>query len=442
MLFCRIVVLIFLYLITRIDNFFSKNKMSKSPFSPESQMMSHGYHAHEHQGSVKAPLFQTSTFAFKTAGEGKAYFELAYGLREPKPGEKAGMIYSRVNNPTLENAEKRLALWDRGEEAALFASGMAAISTTMFTFLRPGDLLLFGSPVYGGTDHFIHHILPRFGIKTLMFTARDSRADILGRIENQFPGEKPALIYVETPGNPTNSIIDIEMCASLSRQFSTPERETVLAVDNTFLGPVFQHPLKFGAHLVIYSATKFIGGHSDMVAGACVGSHRLISTIKGTRTFMGSMLDPHSAWLIMRSLETLNVRMEQQVKGATRVAAFLKSHPKVKTIHYLGFLQDDDSQKRIFEKQCLSAGSMVAFEVVGGEEEAFRFLDNLSLFKLAVSLGSTESLAEHPATMTHVDVSPEDRQKLGITPALVRLSIGLEDPDDLIEVVRRALDAV
>ncbi len=416
--------------------------MSKSHFSPESQMMSHGYQAYEHCGSVKAPLFQTSTFAFKTASEGKAFFELAYGLREPKTGEELGMIYSRVNNPTLETAEKRLALWDKGEEAALFASGMAAISTTMFTFLRPGDLLLFGSPVYGGTDHFIHHILPQFGVKTVMFTAEDSRADIVKRVETQFPGEKPVFIYVETPGNPTNSIIDIEMCASLSEHFSISGRNCILAVDNTFLGPVFQHPLEFGAHLVIYSATKFIGGHSDLVAGACVGSHHLIATIKGTRTFMGSMLDPHSSWLIMRSLETLKVRMEQQVKGAACVAEFLKSHPKVKAMHYLGFLEDSGEQRRIFEKQCLAAGSMVAFEVKGGEAEAFRFLDNLSLFKLAVSLGSTESLAEHPATMTHVDVSPEDRQKLGITPALVRLSIGLEDPDDLIEVVRHALDAV
>ncbi len=416
--------------------------MDQRHFSPESLMMSLGHNAHAHMGSVKAPLFQTSTFTFKNAEEGKAFFELAYGLREPRPGEEMGMIYSRVNNPTLQNAEKRLAVWDGGETAALFASGMAAISTMMFTFLHPGDLLLFGSPVYGGTDHFIHHVLPLFGIKILMFTAADTESDILGRVEKHFPGEKPALMYVETPGNPTNSIIDIGMCASLSNHFSTPDHKTILAVDNTFLGPVFQHPMAFGADLVVYSATKFIGGHSDLVAGACVGSTRLISAIKGTRTFLGSMLDPHSSWLILRSLETLKIRMEQQARSAARVASFIRSHPKVKRMHYLGFLEEGDPQKEIFKKQCLSAGSMVAFDVVGGEAEAFRFLDNLSLFKLAVSLGSTESLAEHPATMTHVDVSPEDRQKLGITPALVRLSIGLEDPDDLIEVVRRALEAI
>ncbi|PWD99159.1 cystathionine gamma-synthase family protein [Marinilabilia rubra] len=416
--------------------------MKKNQYSPESLMMSYGYKASDHQGAVKCPLFQTSTFAFHSASEGKAFFELAYGLREPEAGEEMGMIYSRVNNPNLELAEKRLALWDKADGAAFFASGMAAISTMMFTFLRPNDILLFGSPVYGGTDHFIHHVLPDFGIRTLMFTSLDSEKEILQRLEDTFPGEQPSLIYIETPGNPTNNLIDIEMCARLRNEFVSGRKDCLLAVDNTFLGPVFQRPLEHGADLVVYSATKFISGHSDVIAGACAGRNETIGRLKAMRTFLGSMLDPHSCWLVMRSLETLQIRMERQDASARKVAEYVAQHPKVESVHFLGYLRDDDPQKQIFKKQCLSSGSMISFNIKGGEKEAFRFLDNLTLFKLAVSLGSTESLAEHPATMTHVDVSEEDRQKLGILPNLVRLSIGLEDPEDLIQAVESAFGKV
>ncbi|WP_010665566.1 cystathionine gamma-synthase family protein [Marinilabilia salmonicolor] len=416
--------------------------MQKNFYAPESLMMSYGYHASEHQGAVKCPLFQTSTFAFNSAREGKAFFELAYGLREPNEGEEMGMIYSRVNNPNLDLAEQRLKLWDDGEDAAFFASGMAAISTMMFTYLKPGDILLFGSPVYGGTDHFIHHVLPQFGIRILMFSSEETEDDIRALLNAKYPGEVPSFIYVETPGNPVNNLIDIQMCNRLSKSFSSGDKKCLLAVDNTFLGPVFQHPLKHGADLVVYSATKFISGHSDLIAGACVGSKNVIAGIKAMRTFLGSMLDPHSSWLVMRSLETLKIRMERQALSAIKVAEYVRSHPKVEIVHFLGFLEEGDAQKKIFENQCEGTGSMISFTIPGGEEEAFRFLDHLKLFKLAVSLGSTESLAEHPATMTHVDVSEEDRQRLGIHPNLVRLSIGLEDPEDLIAAIKEAFNHV
>ncbi|WP_262493110.1 PLP-dependent transferase [Marinilabilia salmonicolor] len=232
------------------------------------------------------------------------------------------------------------------------------------------------------------------------------------------------------------------MCNRLSKSFSSGDKKCLLAVDNTFLGPVFQHPLKHGADLVVYSATKFISGHSDLIAGACVGSKNVIAGIKAMRTFLGSMLDPHSSWLVMRSLETLKIRMERQALSAIKVAEYVRSHPKVEIVHFLGFLEEGDAQKKIFENQCEGTGSMISFTIPGGEEEAFRFLDHLKLFKLAVSLGSTESLAEHPATMTHVDVSEEDRQRLGIHPNLVRLSIGLEDPEDLIAAIKEAFNHV
>jgi len=413
-----------------------------SVMKPESLMMSHAYDAHEHQGAVKCPVYQTSTFAFKNCKEGKAYFELAYGLRDKKEGEEMGMIYSRLNHPNMDILEKRLALWDEAEAGAFFSSGMAAISTTILTFVKPGDVLLFSSPVYGGTDHFIHHVLPQFNIGVVGFVKGENEDVIIDRVENMYPGRKPAMIYVETPGNPTNSIIDIEMVSRVAKYFSTEDKKCVCAVDNTFLGPVFQHPLQFGADIVVYSATKFIGGHSDVIAGACTGSASLIAQIKGMRTFFGSQLDPNSSWLLQRSLETIKVRMEAQAKSALLIANYLKDHPMVEKMHYLGFLEEGSDMKRIFDHQCLSSGSMIAFDIVGGEKEAFMFLDNLKLFKLAVSLGSTESLAEHPATMTHVDVSPEDRIKLGISPSLVRLSIGLEDPQDLIDQIANAFEVV
>lgn len=416
--------------------------MRKEHKHPESEMLSLGYRPEMHLGAVKCPLFMTSTFSFKTAEEGKSFFELAYGLRDKKPGEEMGMIYSRVDNPNLQLAEKRLAVWDEGEDAAFFSSGMAAISTMLLTFLKPGDLLVYGSPVYGGTDHFINHVLPDFGVHVFNFTAEDGLADIKNRLAKAYPNLQPAFIFTEIPGNPTNSLIDIEMCGRLAADLTREGRKPLLAVDNTFLGPVFQHPLQWGADISLYSATKFIGGHSDLLAGACVGGADLMAKIKGMRTFLGSMLDPHSCWLILRSMETLKIRMERQALSAKKVALFLKSHPLIEKIYYLGFLAEDDPQKAIFDKQCLSPGSMISFEVRGGEQAAFTFLNHLKHFKLAVSLGSTESLAEHPASMTHVDVLASDRQLLGITDGLVRLSIGVEEPADLIADIDHALSVM
>lgn len=409
---------------------------------PESLMMTLGYDAHEHQGAAKCPIYQTSTFVFNNCEEGKAFFELAYGLREKEEGEEMGMIYSRLDHPNMNILEKRLAAWDEAEAGAFFSSGMAAISTSILTFVKPGDVLLFSSPVYGGTDHFIHHVLPQFNIGVVGFVKGENEDVIIDRVEKAYPGKKPSMMYIETPGNPTNSLIDIEMASRVAKYFSTEDKKCVLAVDNTFLGPVFQHPMEFGADLVVYSATKYIGGHSDVIAGACTGSAELIAQIKGMRTFFGSQLDPNSSWLLQRSLETVKIRMEAQAKSAKIVADYLKDHPLVEKMHYLGFLEEGSELQDIFNRQCLSTGSMIAFDIVGGEKEAFMFLNNLKLFKLAVSLGSTESLAEHPATMTHVDVSPEDRLKLGISPSLVRLSIGLENPQDLIDQIANAFEVV
>ncbi|MBK8482324.1 MAG: cystathionine gamma-synthase family protein [Proteobacteria bacterium] len=415
--------------------------MARRPH-PESLMMSYGYDPHRSEGALKSPIFQTSTFVFKTAEEGKAFFEVAYGLREKGPSEALGLIYSRLNNPDLEILEDRLALWDQAEACAVFESGMAAIATTLLELLRPGDVVLTSEPLYGGTEYLLGHILPRFGIQHVGFRADggvDALQEALARVASL---GRLGAIFIETPANPTNALVDIAACRALADAQSGDGGAVPVIVDNTFLGPLWQHPLQHGADLVIYSATKFIGGHSDLIAGACLGSHVLVERVRTLRTFLGTMAGPWTGWLLMRSLETLKLRMTCQMKNARRVADFLGDHPKVRRLFYLGHLREGDPQTAIYRKQCLGPGSVIAFELAGGEAEAFRLLNALKLIKLAVSLGGTESLAEHPATMTHADVAPEQQRALGIDPALVRLSVGVEHPEDLLADLEQALAAV
>lgn len=409
---------------------------------PESLMMSYGYEPEWSEGAVKCPIFQTSTFVFKSAEEGKAFFEIAYGLRQKGPKEEMGLIYSRLNNPDLEILEDRLTLWDEAEAAAVFESGMAAISTALLQFLGPGDVILHSHPLYGGTEHFISRVLPKFGIKPVGFMAGAGKKDIKQIMSQHEAGDRLKMIFIETPANPTNALIDIRMCREIADSHSTSDKRVLVAVDNTFLGPVWQHPLEHGADLVLYSATKYIGGHSDLIAGICLGSEELVTQVKVLRTFVGNMAGPWTGWLMMRSLETLKLRMTCQMKNARFVADFLADHPKIEKVYYLGHLSEDDPQHEIYRRQCLSPGAMIAFDVIGGEAKAFRFLNSLKLIKLAVSLGSTESLAEHPATMTHSDVPQEEQIKMGISDKMVRISVGVENPEDLVLDIRQALDKV
>jgi methionine-gamma-lyase len=421
---------------------YKDRKVGETKLKPESMMMSYGYDPVLSEGALKCPIFQTSTFVFEKAEDGKAFFELALGVREKGPNEKLGLIYSRLNNPDIEILEDRLCLWDEGDGACVFQSGMAAIATCLLAFLRPGDVLLHSDPVYGGTDHLLKHILPEFGIEAVGFPAGVPMGELENELRAQLKGKRVPAVLVETPANPTLGLVDIQGVAEFAASLGSGPEKPVLMVDNTFLGPLFQHPLKLGADLVIYSATKFLGGHADVVAGSCVGGAEIIGQIRTLRTFIGTAAGPWTGWLLMRSLETLKMRMTAAMKNAQHVASFLAEHPKVKTVHYLGLIQEDDPMYDVYRKQCIAPGSLVAFEVEGGEKEAFEFLNNLQLISLAVSLGGTESLAEHPATMTHSDVSCEDRERLGITPALVRLSIGVEYYEDIIADIGQALHAV
>ena len=408
---------------------------------PESLMMSYGYKPELSEGAVKCPIFQTSTFVFKSAEHGKAFFEVAYGLREQKKGEELGLIYSRLNNPDLEILENRLTLWDEAEECAVFESGMAAITTVLLEFLKPGDLLLFSSPLYGGSDHFIKKILIKFGVNVLEFRVGQSKEQIIELVKKSGLADKLAMVYIETPANPTNDLIDIRGSKDIAKHFSTPEKEVILAVDNTYLGPIWQHPIKHGADLVLYSATKYIGGHSDVIAGACLGTHDLMKRVKGLRSFLGNMASPNTGWLLMRSLETLKVRMDAQAFNANKVAEFLNTHPKVGKVYFIGNLTEKDGEQyQIKQRQCLTNGGMISFDVKGGEAEAFKVLNSLKMIKLAVSLGGTESLAEHPATMTHSDVDHDLKESLSITDKMIRVSIGVENYEDIIYDLKQALE--
>ncbi len=408
---------------------------------PESLMMTHGFKPELSEGAIKPPIFQTSTFVFKTAEEGKAFFEIAYGLREQSEGEELGLIYSRINNPNLEILENRLCLWDKAEDCAVFESGMSAISTVLLEFVKPGDLLLYSSPTYGGTDHFIHHFLKEIGVESIGFTADMTAEEIINKITASGKGDKLSMIYLETPANPTGDLIDIAACRKVADHFEK-DKKIPVAVDNTYMGPLWSHPLQHGADLVLYSATKYIGGHSDLIAGAVLGNKELMNRVRVLRTFLGNMASPHTCWLLLRSLETLKVRMEQQMKNAQQLAEFLEHHPAVQKVHYPGNLRPGTRAYDIYQKQYESPGAMLSFDIKGGEKEAFQFLNGLKLIKLAVSLGSTESLVQHPDTMTHAGVSPEEKARLGITGSLIRLSVGVENHQDLIWDIEQALHSV
>lgn len=408
----------------------------------ESHLLSKGYNPEWSEGSVKSPIFMSSTFVFRNAQEGKRFFEIAYGKVTQEPTEQLGLIYSRLNNPNMQILEERLALVEETEDAAVFESGMAAISTVMLTHLRPGDVLLFSNPIYGGTHHFIHHFLTSIGVEVRSIGVQETSDEIMERLRNEGLCERVKMIYVETPANPTNALFDL---ADLGRLKSILQLECehpiFYVVDNTYLGPIWQKPMQFGADIVCYSATKFLNGHSDIIAGAVMGSAANIAAVKGLRTFLGSMMSPHTAWVLTRSLETLYLRMNRQGENARKVYEFLKDQPTINRVLFPGE-STDARQRRIYDEQCLGAGAMISFEVKGGEAAAFAVLDALKMIKLAVSLGSNESLAQHPFTMTHADVPDDEKNALGLTEGLIRLSVGIEHPDDIIEDLRQALSMI
>jgi len=409
---------------------------------PETQMLNYGYDPELSEGAVKPPVFLTSTFVFNSAEDGRDFFDYVSGRKEPPEGKGAGLVYSRFNHPNSEIIEDRLAVYERAESGAVFSSGMSAIATVLLAFVRPGDAILHSQPLYGGTETLLAKTFLNFGVSAVGFADGVSEVSVKAAAEEAMAKGRVSVILIETPANPTNSLVDIAIIRRIADAIGQKQGHTpVVACDNTLLGPVFQRPIEYGADISLYSLTKYVGGHSDLIAGAALGSRALIKQVKALRGAIGTQLDPHSCWMLGRSLETLQIRMERADSNAKAVADFLKQHPKVETIHYLPYSDPDSAVGRTFAAQCSGAGSTFSFDIKGGQPASFRFLNALKIFKLAVSLGGTESLASHPSTMTHSGVPAEVRQRIGVLDATIRLSIGIEHPDDLIADLTLALDA-
>lgn len=406
---------------------------------PSTLMMGHGFDPVLSEGALKPPIFLTSTFVFPNAAAGKRHFE---GVTGKRPGGADGLVYSRFNGPNQEILEDRLGVWEEAEDALSFSSGMSAIGTLFLTFVQPGDTIVHSGPLYAATETMIAKLLGKFGVKWLDFPAGATQDEIEKVMEEAKSTGRVPLIYLESPANPTNALVDVQaVAAARDAVFGALEEKPPIAIDNTFLGPLWQQPLKHGADMVVYSLTKYAGGHSDLVAGGVVGTKKHMDMVRSIRNTLGTICDPNTAWMLLRSLETLELRMTRAGENAVKVCAFLKDHAKVEKVGYLGFLKDD-RQADIYARHCTGAGSTFSLYLKGGEREAFAFLDSLKIAKLAVSLGGTETLASAPAAMTHLSVPDERKLALGITDNLVRISIGVEDADDLIADFDAALAAI
>jgi methionine-gamma-lyase len=428
---------------------YHKRRVGNRVLSPETQMMGYGFDPALSEGALKPPIFLTSTFVFRNAQDGKDFFDYTSGRRQPPPGQAPGLVYSRFNNPNLEVLEDRLALWEGGESAAVFSSGMSAISTTLWAYLKPNDSLLMSEPLYGGTETLIDKTLPAFGIGAVRVADAVNREAVMAGAKRALEmakakGGRVGLLVTETPANPTNSLVDLALWREASEWIAGQQggARPPVAVDNTFLGPVFQRPLEHGSDLVMYSLTKYVGGHSDLVAGGVIGSKAIVQPVRALRSALGTQLDPNTSWMIMRSMETLALRMRASSDNAARVAGYLAGHPKVASVNYLGHLKSGDPRAAVFARQCKAAGSTFSFSIRGGEAEAFRLLDALQVMKLAVSLGGTETLISHPASTTHSGVAKETRDRMGVTDALIRISVGIENADDLIADLEQALGKI
>ena len=423
-----------------VKPFPSKTHIGNHALHPETLMLNYGYDPQLSEGAVKPPVFLTSTFVFKTAEDGQDFFDYVSGRREPPEGMGTGLVYSRFNHPNSEIVEDRLSVYERADKCALFSSGMSAIATTILAFVRPGDVILHSQPLYGGTETLFAKTLAGLSIGAVGFSDGIDEAAVRLAGQEAMSKGRVAMIFIETPANPTNGLVDVAMVRRVADTIGRAQGHTpIVACDNTLLGPVFQRPIEHGADLSLYSLTKYIGGHSDLIAGAALGSKALMKGVKALRGAIGTQLDPHSCWMLSRSLETLSIRMEKANANARLVADYLSGHAKIAKVHYLGHLDESSPAGQLFRRQCTGAGSTFSFDIVGGQAAAFQFLNALQIFKLAVSLGGTESLASLPASMTHSGVPADVRHKMGILDSTIRLSIGVEHPSDLIADIDQAL---
>ncbi|COE66281.1 MULTISPECIES: methionine gamma-lyase [Bacillus] len=380
----------------------------------ETALIHHGYTSEEHKGSLTPPLFQTSTFTFETAQQGEASFA----------GVDPSYIYSRLGNPTVKLFEERMAVLEGGEEALAFGSGMAAISATLIGFLKAGDHIICSNGLYGCTYGFLEVLEEKFMI-THSFCDMETEADIENKIR---PNTK--LIFVETPINPTMKLIDLKQVIRVAKR-----NGLLVIVDNTFCSPYLQRPLELGCDAVVHSATKYIGGHGDVVAGVTICKTKaLAEKIRPMRKDIGGIMAPFDAWLLLRGLKTLAIRMDRHCDNAEKIVSFLKNHDAIEGVWY--------PEGELASRQMKRGGGVISFSIKGGKEETQAFINDLYFITIAVSLGDTETLIQHPATMTHAAIPAELRQEMGIYDNLIRLSVGLESWEDIVSDLEQALKKI
>ncbi len=391
----------------------------KKDFRTDTLCIHAGQEPDKEFGSVVAPIYQTSTFAFETAEQGAARFA----------GKEPGYIYTRLGNPTTKMLEDNIAALEEGVLALATSTGMAAVSTLYFALLGQGDHVVASSAMYGPSRIILERDFVRFGVSATFVDTGDT-----GAVKAAWrPNTK--LLYVETPTNPTLSITDLGACSEWAHK-----NGALLVVDNTFMSPILQKPLRHGADIVLHSVTKFINGHSDVVGGIIVFKDEpLFKKVRPVLTHLGGTMDPHQAWLVLRGTKTLALRVRAAQENARAVAELLASHPAVEWVKYPG-LEKEPAIKALIEKQMDGPGSLISFELKGGIEAGKRFLDGTSLMTLAVSLGGIETLIQHPASMTHAGMSRENRLAAGISDGLVRLSVGCEDKEDLLKEMKEGLN--
>ena len=402
---------------------------------PDTALLTEGFDPRLSVGSARPAVFRSSTYVFSTPEAAERSFAIALGKIQRTENENVELIYSRLSHPNAEILEDHLVPLEPGAVgAAVFNSGMAAISTVIFTICRPGTSLVYTAPIYGGTYHLLQQVLSPFGVRSIPVAAGDT-AGLRKAIAD---AENLRLVLIETPANPTLRMTDV---AAAVKAAHGREEPPIVAVDNTFLGPVFQHTLPLGADLAIYSGTKFLAGFSDMLAGAVLGKDpHLLAELRGTRAILGNILQPDECWMLDTRLATLSLRMNKQSKNAKKIVDALVGHPGIERIHYPA-LFDENDQRRICAAQVRFPGSIFSLVLKGGKTAAFEFLRRLRIAKDAVSLGGMESLACHPATTTHSEMPPDELKRYGIVDGLVRISVGVEDWRDLLRDFQEALGA-
>ena len=358
-----------------------------------------------------------------------------------RPGARRPASSIRASTTRMPKSSRTASPSSRTPKSALlFSSGMSAIATTILAFARPGDAILHSQPLYGGTETLVAKTLSNMGMKSVGFADGVDEASIREAAEIAAAQGRISVVMTESPSNPLNTLVDVALVRRIADEIGSRQNfRPVLVCDNTLLGPLYQKPIQNGADISIYSLTKYVGGHSDLIAGAAIGSREHIRAVRLLRSAIGTQLDPHSCWMIGRSLETLALRMSAANRNGEIVAKFLSEHPAIAKVHHLAYLPEGSAAQRVYQSQCEAPGSTFSFDVKGGEAEAFQVLNALQIFKLAVSLGGTESLTCHPASTTHSGVPKETRDRLGVSDATIRVSIGIEHPDDLVADLAQAL---